>query len=193
MTRKMCSSPGRRSRIFRISRSPRNLRPENRNRGVHSYSSDVLSESDLRTVDLYVSSLLSKLMNYAGDLGGSSGSHWVSFGDESAINIDRDFSSKVGLVGLEKLSSFSRPSKSEVFVVQYLGDRERVVDLSNIYIIRFYSSHLVGRPSCVLCNFEAGQRTLSPCERHRTGSEPETRNPDRLVSYLLGHLRVGDD
>src|SRR5207302_6656689 len=117
----------------------------------------------------------------------------MSFGDESAINIGRDFSSKVGLVGLEKLGSFSRPCKSEVFVVQYLRDRERVVYLSNINIGGFYSSHLVGRPGCVLGDFEAGQRTLSPCERHRTGSEPEARNPDRLVSYLLGHLRVGDD
>src|SRR5207244_10013685 len=117
----------------------------------------------------------------------------MSFGDESAINIDRDFSSKVGLVGLEKLGSFSRPSKTEVFVVQYLRDRERVVDLSNIYIIRFYSSHLVCRLLLEKKNFEAGQRTMSPCERYRTGSEPETCNPDRLVSYLLDHLRFGDN
>src|SRR2546426_2082649 len=55
--------------------------------------------------------------------------------DETPINVHRNLSYKLSLPFFKKSRSTSRFRKPEILIVQNLGDRERVMNLSNIDIV----------------------------------------------------------
>src|SRR2546427_2654006 len=117
----------------------------------------------------------------------------MAFRDESPIDVYWDLSSQFRFLCFEESGSSAWLGESEVFVVQNLGDRERVVHLRNIYIVRTYSRHIVCGFSCVLRDLETGQWTLTPSERHWTRGKTQTGNPDRPVCQLARLLCICDD
>src|SRR5712692_8933620 len=117
----------------------------------------------------------------------------MAFRNEPSINVYWNPSSQFSLLFFEKPCSPARFGESEILVVQNLGDRERVVHLSNIHIVRTYSCHLVCRFSSVLRYLEASQWTLASREGHRARRETETGNPYRSIGQLVCFLRVCDD
>src|SRR3989454_7064209 len=117
----------------------------------------------------------------------------MAFRDESPIDVYWDLSSKFRFLCFEESGSSAWLGESEVFVVQNLCDRERVVYLRNIYIVRTYSRHIVCGFSCVLRDLETGQWTLTSSERHGARCETQTGNPYGSIGQLAGFLCVCDD
>src|SRR5207245_10925880 len=128
---------------------------------VHPDSHEFLSEPYLCSIDLGGACFVSELFCQCEELGGACGTDRMALRDETSISVYRNLSSKFSLPFFEKPGSTSRFRKPEILIVQNLGYRERVVNLSNIDIVWTHSGHLVRGFRAVLRAIDACQRTFS--------------------------------